>query len=209
MIKVLVVDDHQIVCKGVRYTLTDRKDIKIAAEANSFSQLRNFLDDDTYDLLIMDLQLGDKNGVHAVREISDAFPKLKILVLSMLPEDPYAIQSIHSGAMGYVNKSTMLDDLICAIDKVLDGEIYLSRIYKESLPYGTLLCKTAKSSIATLSKRESEVYTLLSNGLSYKEIAEYLQIQPKTISTYRMRILEKLDLSNTTQLLQHAFHSQT
>ena len=209
MINIIIADDHQIVCKGITYSVENYENMTIKAEANSFEELKKLLNQSTYELLIMDLQLGDNNGVYSVREISDMYPNLKILVLSMLPENPYALQSIHAGAMGYINKATMLDDLICAINQVIADEIYLSHIYKATLPYGISLSKTTKSSISTLSKREFEVYTLLSNGLSYKEIAERLEIKPKTISTYRMRILEKLELSNSAQLLQHAFHSQT
>ena len=209
MINIIIADDHQIVCKGISYTLSYRKDMKVETEVNSFAELSSALNNSTYEFLIMDLQLGDKNGVHAVREISDLYPDLKILVLSMLPEDPYALQSIHAGAMGYLNKSTMLDDLISAIENIISGKIYLSRSYAASLPYGTILHKTSKHAIAALSKREFEVYTLLTMGITYKEIAERLNVHPKTISTYRMRILEKLELSNNTQLIQHALHAQS
>lgn len=209
MINIIIADDHQIVCKGIFYILSDRKDIKIDTEVNSFTELSYALKNNTYELLIMDLQLGDKNGVHAVQEISDLYPHLKILVLSMLPEDPYALQSIHAGAAGYLNKSTMLNDLICAIQNIISGEIYLNQSYASSLPYGTPLEKTSKHTIATLSKREFEVYTLLTMGITYKEIAKRLNVHPKTISTYRMRILAKLELSNNTQLIQHALHTQS
>ncbi len=204
---IIVADDHRIVCKGIACTIKNEECLHIQDEAASFAELSDLLLRNTYDLLILDLQLGDRNGVSIVREISDRFPDMKILVLSALPDDPYAIQSIHAGASGYLNKATLLEDLHCAIDSILEGDIYLNRLYMSSLPYGTPLEKTSKNTLASLSKQEFEVYQLIGKGLSYKEIAQRLGLHTKTVSTYRMRILAKLELSNTTQLIQHALRN--
>ncbi|RRS30912.1 MAG: hypothetical protein P794_05165 [Epsilonproteobacteria bacterium (ex Lamellibrachia satsuma)] len=206
MCKFIVADDHEIVRSGIRFILESQKNFYIENEASSFSELMDLLSKKSYDFLILDLNLGDKNGIHTVREISDRFNELPILILSMFPEDPYALQSIQAGASGYLNKKMVSTDLILAINSIIEGEKYLDPTYMKTLPYGTILNKTPKISIASLSKRELEVYTLLSSGYSGKMIAEKLDLSPKTISTYRKRILEKLSLSNTNQLIHFALH---
>ncbi|AKF25908.1 hypothetical protein YH65_01790 [Sulfurovum lithotrophicum] len=204
--KIIVADDHEIVRSGIRFILESQKDFYIEDEASSFNELMGLLSKKSYDFLILDLNLGDKNGIHTVREISDKFSELPILILSMFPEDPYALQSLQAGASGYLNKKMVSTDLILAINSIIEGEKYLDSAYRETLPYGTILNKTPKISIASLSKRELEVYNLLSSGYSGKMIAEKLDLSPKTISTYRKRILEKLSLSNINQLIHFALH---
>ncbi len=176
----------------------------IEDEASSFSELIDLLSQKSYDFLILDLNLGDKNGIHSIREISDQFNELPILVLSMFPEDPYALQSIQAGASGYLNKKMVSKDLLHAINSIIEGKTYIHHSYMETLPYGTALDKTTKSSVESLSKREFEVYSLIASGITSKEIAEKLALSPKTVSTYRTRILNKLSLSNTSQLIHFA-----
>jgi DNA-binding NarL/FixJ family response regulator len=202
--KIIIADDHEIVRSGVKFTIEPQKNMHIEDEASSFSELIDLLSKKSYDFLILDLNLGDKNGIHSIREINDLFDALPILVLSMFPEDPYALQSIQAGASGYLNKKMVSEELITAVNSIIEGQIYINRSYMETLPYGTSLDKTPKSSIESLSKREFEVYSMIASGITYKEIAEKLTLSPKTISTYRTRILEKLSLSNTSQLIHHA-----
>ncbi len=204
--KFIVADDHAIVRSGVRFILESRENFYIEDEASSFSELMELLSKKSYDFLILDLNLGDKNGIHSVREISDLFRGLPILVLSMFPEDPYALHAIEAGALGYLNKKMVSEDLLHAINCIIKKEIYLDQAYYETLPHGTSLSKTSKSSIESLSKREFEVYSLITSGNTSKEIAEKLELSPKTVSTYRKRILEKLSLSNTNQLIHFSLH---
>ncbi len=201
---IIIADDHEIVRSGVKFTIEPQENMHIEDEASSFSELIDLLSKKSYDFLILDLNLGDKNGIHSIREINDLFDTLPILVLSMFPEDPYALQSIQAGASGYLNKKMVSEELITAVNNIIEGQIYISQSYMETLPYGTTLDKTEKSSVESLSKREFEVYTLIASGITYKEIAEKLVLSPKTISTYRTRILEKLSLSNTNQLIHFA-----
>jgi len=202
--KIIIADDHEIVRSGVKFTIESQKNLYIEDEASSFSELISLLSKKSYDFLILDLNLGDKNGIPSIREISDQFNELPILVLSMFPEDPYALQSIQAGAAGYLNKKMVSEELINAINSIIEGETYMNQSYRETLPYGTSLDKTPKSSIESLSKREFEVYSLITSGVATKEIAEKLALSPKTVSTYRTRILEKLSLSNTNQLIHFA-----
>ncbi len=202
--KIIIADDHEIVRSGVKFTLMSQENFHVEDEVSSFSELISLLSKKSYDFLILDLNLGDKNGIHSIREITDKFKTLPILILSMFPEDPYALQSIQAGASGYLNKKMVSKELIHAINSILEGKTYINQSYKETLPYGTPLSKTSKSTVESLSKREFEVYSLIASGITYKEIAEKLSLSPKTVSTYRTRILEKLSLSNTSQLIHFA-----
>jgi len=201
---VLIADDHEIVRSGIKFTIESEDPFYIEDEAASYDELQILLSTKHYSLLILDLNLGDKNGIQTIRDITKLYEDLPILVLSMFPEDPYALQSIQAGAMGYLNKKIVSQELRYAIHKIMDGKIYMNEAYKETLPYGIALNKSTKSSIGTLSKREYEVYTLIVSGITSKEIAQKLELSQKTISTYRTRILEKLSLSNTTQLIHFA-----
>ena len=203
--KIIIADDHEIVRSGVKFTIGGaQENFHIEDEASSFSELIGLLSKKSYDFLILDLNLGDKNGIPSIREISNQFSELPILILSMFPEDPYALQSIQAGASGYLNKKMVSEELIHAINSIIEGKTYINQSYMENLPYGTSLGKTSKSSIESLSKREFEVYSLIASGITSKEIAEKLALSPKTVSTYRTRILEKLSLSNTSQLIHFA-----
>lgn len=202
--RIIIADDHSIVRSGIRFTLETQQKFFIEDEASSFHDLMDLLSKKDYDLLILDLNLGDRNGISSIREISDSFSNLPILILSMFSEDPYALQSIQAGALGYLNKTMVSEELINALNTIIKGKVYLSESYMDTLPYGTSLEKTSKSSIQSLSKREFEVYSLIATGITSKEIAEKLGLSQKTVSTYRTRILEKLSLSNTTQLIQYS-----
>jgi len=202
--KFIVADDHEIVRSGIKFILEAQENFHIEDEASSFSELMDLLSKKSYNFLILDLNLGDKNGIHSVREISDKFNELPILILSMFPEDPYALHSIEAGASGYLNKKMVSKDLIHAINSIMKEQTYIDQSYMETLPYGTSFSKTSKRSIESLSKREFEVYSLITSGITSKEIAEKLALSPKTVSTYRTRILEKLSLSNTSQLIHFA-----
>jgi len=205
--KIIIADDHEIVRSGIKFTVESQENFHIEDEASSFSELLDHLSKKSYDFLILDLNLGDKNGIPSIREISNRFNELPILILSMFPEDPYALQSIQAGASGYLSKKMVSQELILAINTIIDGQTYMSAAHIDTLPYGTSLDKTPKSSIESLSKREFEVYSLLSAGMISKEIAEKLELSQKTISTYRTRILEKLSLSNTNQLIHFSLQN--
>lgn len=205
--KIIIADDHEIVRSGIKFTVEAQENFHIEDEASSFHELMELLSKNTYDFLILDLNLGDKNGIPSIRQISNNYNELPILILSMFPEDPYALQSIQAGASGYLNKKMVSEELISAIDSIMGGKPYMTESYMDTLPYGTPLDKTPKSSIESLSKREFEVYSLIASGITSKEMAEQLGLSQKTISTYRTRILEKLSLSNTTQLIHFALQN--
>jgi len=202
--QIIIADDHEIVRSGIKFILEKQDRFHINQEACSFCELIESLSHATFDLLILDLNLGDKNGIHALREISDAYPSLPILVLSMYPEETYALQSINAGASGYLNKTMVSEELTTAMSMILKNKTYLSETFMDTLPYGINFSKTDKSALETLSKREFQVYTMIVDGMTYKDMAEKLTLSPKTISTYRTRILEKLELKNINQLIHYS-----
>ncbi len=208
MIKIILADDHEIVRSGLMMLIQQQENMEVEAQASSYEELISLLEKETYDLLILDLNLGDKNGLESIENVSNLFPKLPILVLSTYPEDPYAVQTFKAGASGYLNKKVISDELSTAIQKITSGKKYISESLAENLAYGFSLEKSSKNPVELLSKREFEILSLIASGYAYKEIAEKLDLSPKTVSTYRSRILEKLNLTNTTQLLRFAYEHQ-
>lgn len=207
MIRIAIADDHEIVRSGLIMLIAKEKDMKVQIEASSCTELVSKLKKESADLLILDLNLGDKNGIESIENVSNLFPTLPILVLSTYPEEPYAIQTFKAGASGYLNKTVISSELIKAIHKITAGKKYISETLAENLAYGFSLEKSKKDPIELLSKREYEVLSLIASGQTYKDIASKLDLSPKTVSTYRTRILEKLNLTSTAQLLRFAYEN--
>ena len=205
--KVIVADDHAIVRSGLSFLIQGQTDMEVVAEASSFASLMTILRDNVCDLLILDLNMGDKNGLQSIKEVTASFPNIPILILSMYPEEMYALQSVKAGASGYLNKKVVSEELVLAIKTISEGKIYISESVSETLLYGEVLEKESKNPAELLSKREFEVLTMIAKGMSYKEIADKLSLSPKTVSTYRTRILEKLSLENTNQLIHFALQN--
>lgn len=208
MLKIIIADDHEIVRSGLTMLIERYDDMRVNADGASFSELMQLLEHSTYDILILDLNLGDKNGLESIESVSARHPRLPILVLSTYPEEPYALQAFRAGASGYLNKAVIGEELVLAIRKVASGKKYISPTLEKTMLYGTDLQKQKGTVTDTLSKRELEVLSLIAEGRSYKEIAAELGVSPKTVSTYRTRILEKLNLSSTTELLRFAFEHE-
>jgi len=207
MVRIAIADDHEIVRHGLIMLIEKEKGMKVELEASSCSELISNLEKGNIDLLILDLNLGDKNGIESIEKVSNLFPDLSILVLSTYPEEPYAIQTFKAGASGYLNKTVISSELIKAIHKITAGKKYISESLAENLAYGFSLEKRNTDPIELLSKREYEVLSLIASGQTYKDIANKLELSPKTVSTYRTRILEKLNLTSTAQLLRFAYEN--
>ena len=204
---IIIADDHSIIRSGLQFLVSKQPHLKIADEASSYTELVDKLKEHTIDLLILDLNMGDKNGLYSIKELSKTYPNLPILVLSSYPEEMYALQSIKAGAQGYLNKKVVSTEFIYAINTILERKQYLSELVKDELLYGTTLQKEEKGLSDILSSREFEVLSLMTSGMTYKEIAEQLKVSPKTVSTYRSRILDKLSLENTNQLIHFALQN--
>jgi len=205
MFNILIADDHEIVRSGLMMMIEPQADMAVKAKASSYEQLTDLLKKETFDLLILDLNLGDKNGMESIQSVNAIRPDLPILVLSAYPEEPYALQAFRAGASGYLNKAVISSELLRAIRTVSQGKKYVSPTLEETMLYGTDLEKNETAMTSALSKRELEVLSMIAESKSYKEIASELGVSPKTVSTYRTRILEKLNLSSTSELLRFAF----
>ncbi len=207
MVRIAIADDHEIVRNGLIMLIEKEEEMRVEAEASSCSELISILKEENIDLLILDLNLGDKNGIESIENVSNLFPELPILVLSTYPEEPYAVQTFKAGASGYLNKTVVSSELIKAIQKITAGKKYISESLAENLAYGFSLEKSHTDPLELLSKREYEVLSLIASAQTYKEIASKLNLSPKTVSTYRTRILEKLNLTSTAQLLRFSYEN--
>lgn len=203
MINILVVDDHPVVRTGLKQILAAAPDIRIAGEAGSGEEALKLLKRKKFDLLILDIALPGISGLEVLRRIKAAMPALPVLILSMYPEEHYAVRTLKLGAAGYLSKEHFPDDLIGAIRKVMSGGKYLGQ-YVEDNVESSLHAADKRAPHETLSPREHQVMCLLASGKSVGEIAKELSLSVKTVNTHREHILRKLDLRNNVGIARYA-----
>jgi DNA-binding NarL/FixJ family response regulator len=203
MIKVLIADDHTIVREGLKQILSETQDIKVLGEANNGSEIFPEIEEKDFDVLVLDITMPGRSGLDVLKQVKAIQPQLHILVLSMHPEDQYAIRVLRAGASGYLTKESASEQLISAIRKVAEGRKYISPTLAEKLA-SELNEGVEKPPHERLSDREYQVMCLLASGKTVKEISEELLLSVKTISTYRQRILQKMKLKNNAELSIYA-----
>ena len=202
MIRVFVADHQPIVSYGIRMLFENSKDIKIVNTANSATQLLDYLKKSNTDIVLMTMDLPDINGITVLRTIKKEFNDVRVIIFSTHPEDIYAISAIKAGASGYLSKTVTTATIKRAILTVFKGGIYVSKELAESLTF-------EKNNLGTmnlykkLSTREVEVLKLISSGKRNIEIADQLNINEKTVSTYKLRLMKKLNVSNLVELIDH------
>ena len=203
MINVCLADNFPVVHFGVKAYFKDHSEINIASNVGNFFMIPDALRNKEIDVLIMDLELDGLNSIYEVKSIIKNFPKTKMLIFSSLPENIYAPNAIKAGCAGYVHKSSKLENLGNVIVKVNNGQIMLSDDIKRNL---ALIAKQNKSErlYRKLSNREIEVLRFLSDGKKNNEIAKILKLNEKTISTYKLRLLTKLNVTNLVDLVNKA-----
>jgi two-component system invasion response regulator UvrY len=201
MIEVAICDDHELVRRGVRHTLESEVDIRVAGEAANYQDLRELMRTTRVDVLLLDLNLNGRSGM----EILEALRKeqIKILVVSMHPEEQYALRCLRAGADGYFQKTSAPGELIKAIRLLKTGRRYVTPATAEMLIDGLNLPNSAAPH-DTLSERELQTLKLIAEGKRLSDIAVDLVLSPKTVSVYRSRLLEKLGLSTNGQLILYA-----
>jgi len=207
MIRIAIADDHEIVRNGLTMVIESEEKMEVVVQASSYAELIDRLKGTSIDLLILDLNLGDLNGLVSLEKVLALYPSLPILVLSAYPEEAYALRTFKSGASGYLNKAVVSSELIGAIHTITEGKKYVSASFSEHLEYGTSLEKEETELTNLLSKREFEVFSLIASGKTPTQIAEILTLSPKTVSTYRTRIMDKLMLENASQLSRFAYET--
>jgi two-component system, NarL family, invasion response regulator UvrY len=206
MIKILIADDHAIVRKGLKQILADVPDMVVVDECGNGSELIYKVNTQECNLVLLDISMPGRNGLEVLEQLQIEKPDLPILVLSMYPEEQYAIRALRAGAAGYVTKMTATEELITAIRKVYWGGKYVSNSLSEKLAF-ELGKNSEKPTHADLSNREYQIMCLLASGKTVKGISDDLALSIKTISTYRKRILTKLGMKNnseiTTYVIKH------
>ena len=203
MLRVLVADDHAVVREGLKGILLEEFGQVSFGEACDGQELMGAIQKQEWDILILDITMPGKSGLDALKEIRQIRPKLPVLVLSMHPEDQFAVRMLKAGAAGYMTKERAPEELIGAIKKVLAGGKYVSSTLAERLAFN-LDQETEKAPHEMLSDREYEVLCMIASGKTVGEIADILYLSVKTVSTYRARILEKMNLRTNAELTHYA-----
>ncbi len=203
MIRVLIADDHAVVRRGLKQILADTQEMVVAGEAANGQEVLDLVRAEAWDVVVLDLSMPDRGGLDVLKEIKAERPRLPILVLSMYPEDQYATRVLKAGASGYLTKESAADELVRAIEKVLSGGRYVSAALAEKLAFAVGTDST-KMPHETLSDREFQVLRLIANGRPVKDIAAELSLSVKTVSTYRTRLLEKMNLHTNADLIHYA-----
>jgi DNA-binding NarL/FixJ family response regulator len=201
--KILIVDDHAVVRKGIKQILSEESDINHVGEASNSDELFNQLYDLNWDLIILDITLPGKNGLDILFELKQRKPDINVLILTMHPEEEIAIRALKTGASGFLNKDSVPGELIKAIRKISGGGKYISSTLGEKLAM-YLDRDINKLPHELLSGREFQIFCLISSGHTLTAIAEELAISVKTVSTYRTRILEKMDMKTNVELTHYA-----
>jgi two-component system invasion response regulator UvrY len=203
MIKILVVDDHAVVRAGVQHFLSTVPDMEIGGEAATAQEAIRMVRTQEWDIVLLDIAMPDKSGVEVLKQIKRDRPNLPVLILSMHPENRYAVQILRSGASGYVQKEALATELVEAIKTILRGHKYISHNVAELL---TMSPDTDddKPLHETLSAREYEIFYKLSQGDGVTKIAEELCLSVKTVSTYRARVLQKMNMTSNADIIYYA-----
>ena len=204
MIRVLVADDHAVVRRGVVQILDEAPDLVAAGEASSGRQVLQKVQENDYDVLVLDIGMPDGSGLEVLHQLRTLRPELRVLILSMYPEKQYALRALKAGAAGYLTKESAPDELVAAVRRIAQGGKYITQSLAEELT-AALVGEAEKSPEEILSDREFQVVCMLAEGKTIAGIAEELSLSVKTISTYRARVLEKLNLSNTAEIIRYAF----
>lgn len=203
MINILVVDDHALIRKGLKQLLEDSPDLRITGEAASGIQATTMLRTHHFDLMLLDINLPDKHGIEVLKQFTAEQPELKIIVLSMYPEDQYGVRALKAGAMGYINKQSASDVLIKAIRQVISGKKYIGEAMAEQL-LNNLIGESQELMHQKLSNREYQTLCLIASGKALSDIAQIMTLSPKTVSVYRSRMLAKMGFTNNAEAIHYA-----
>jgi two-component system invasion response regulator UvrY len=201
---VLVVDDHEIVRRGLTQILEGHHGLHVAGEASTSAEALEICRNERIDVAVVDISLPDRNGLELTKDIRTFSPDTRILVLSMYPEDQFAVRALRDGASGYLTKESAVEELLEAVMTIAAGRKYISEGVAEKLS-DMVFHPDDLPAHQRLSDREFEVLRLIASGKTSKEIAGSLNLSVKTVSTYRTRLLEKLQLTSNAELTHYAF----
>ena len=206
MIDVILCDDHALIRRGIRDTLSDATDIRVVGEAGDYGELRALMRTQRCDVLLLDINLPGRSGLDALHALQDEGAQVKVLIVSMYPEDQYAIRALRGGAAGYVNKGGDPQLIVQAVRTVAQGRKYVTPEIAQML-VESLTAPVVENPHERLSDRELQTLVLIASGKRLADIANDLMLSPKTVSVYRARVLEKLGLSNNSELTVYAIRN--
>ena len=207
MIKILIADDHAIVREGLKQIVAEESDMKVTGEAANANELFELLDKDSWEIVVLDINMPGKSGLEALKEMKTRNIKVPVLILSMFSEDQYGLRAIKAGAAGYLKKVSAPTELVSAIRKIVGGGKYISPTLAEKLA-DNFDANNKKVPHQNLSDREYQIMCFISLGKSAEEIAEELAISIHTVYSYRNRILEKMHLKSNVELTQYAIQNK-
>lgn len=204
--KIIIVDDHPIVRQGLTELINSESDLEVCAQAEDAHQALKLIREVHPDMAIVDISLKQTSGMELIKDINAQYPRLQVLALSMHDESLYAERALRAGARGYIMKQEATEKVVSAIRKAQDGQLYVSDRMQERMVRKLVGSKSQvmASAIGSLSDRELEVFMLIGQGFSTRQIADKFHLSVKTIETYRAHIKEKLNLPSATEMLQYA-----
>jgi len=202
MINILIADDHAIVRKGLKQILSETSDMSVAAEASSGEEALEKIAHNNFDMILLDISLPGKNGLDVLRQIKREKPKLPVVILSVYTEEQYAMSAFKAGASGYLTKESAPEELISALRKISRGGKYVTSSLAEKM---ALRISAIKERLPhdRLSEREYEVMCMIASGKTINQIAKKLSLSASAVSTYRSRILEKMEMSGTSDIIRY------
>ncbi|MEL6443107.1 MAG: response regulator transcription factor [Bacteroidota bacterium] len=206
MTRVLIADDHAVVRRGLAEIVNEALDLKVTGQAADGEELVGLLRGGQGDLVVMDLKMPGLDGLDLVKQLRHEFPAMPILVMSMHPEDQFAVRVLRAGATGYLTKNSAPTDLVRAVRKVAEGRRYVSPQMAETL-LDAMDSDPEEAPHEALSDREYQVLRLLASGKLINEISEELALSPKTVSTYRLRLLQKMNMKSNAEITRYALEN--
>ena len=201
-IHVLIADDHAIVRQGLKQILSDTEDLLVTGEADDGAEALQLARQQPWDVFLLDVSMPNRNGIDTLKQLKKEFPRLPVLILSMHPEEQYAVRALKAGASGYLTKQSAPEQLVTAIRQVASGKKYLSPAVAQQLAEA-ISENTEKSPHERITDREYQVLVLISTGNTLTQIAEKLNLGVATVSTSRARLLEKMGLKSTAELIRY------
>lgn len=204
MLRILLVDDHELFRSGMKSILEANENMLVIGEADSGESALKFIDKVRPDVVLMDVNMPGMGGIEATRKISQRYPEVRIIVVTVQNADPYPNQLLEAGALAYISKGCPAEEMFQAIDKAMKNQRYLSNQVAQKLSLGGYSADKDVSAIKSLSAREMQVMLMITSGDNNQTIADTLNVSPKTVSTYRHRIFEKLHVVNDVELTHYA-----
>jgi DNA-binding NarL/FixJ family response regulator len=204
--RVMLCDDHALIRRGIRDTLAEQPDLQVVGEAGDYGELRALMRQQPCDVLVLDINLPGRSGLDVLHALKEEGSSVKVLIVSMYPEDQYALRALRAGAYGYVNKGADPVQIVAAVRMVAQGRKYVTPEMAQML-VENLTAPASESAHEKLSDRELQTLVMIASGKRLSDIAEELTLSPKTVSVYRARVLEKLGLTNNSELTVYAIRN--